>query len=162
MPQVEDTEMPPYPGDNTVPGVLYEHFKALRRWVDHSRDRLGETAGVVPKVSPLPPKPVFESQPIMALWSQFLLMRRFREAWDHLLRAYEHDWDDAVCLRGRAVIVQNAATLLNQVATPLEVREAQTQQEAARLQKLFDTLLRQLSLPPEPLKYDPADDYFDE
>ena len=150
----QDVESPPYPGEHTIPGVLFEHLRSLRGWVDQEVAKLGSVRDVIPKYASLPAKDGFERQPILYLWQTFIHMRKIRESWDHLLRTYEADWDDAVCIRGRALILQQAVILMNSAGRSPETREIEAQRQAERLHAVYVHLSQQLVAPLQPSSHD--------
>ncbi len=76
-----------------------------------------------------------------------------REAWDHLLRLYETDWDDAVAIRARTLVMQQAAAVLASTNQTPETREMHREKEVARLHAIYVHLSQQLMEPLKPSSY---------
>lgn len=154
---VEDIESPPYPNEGVNPDGLYNVLKQLKKWVETYRTGHNAAVGqdIIPTIKKLPDKAAYTTQPVLTQYAHLLLVRRMRENWDHLVRTYEDDWDDKMCVRQRVVLLQSSALLLNSAFTPYEYREARRQKELDELQATFarvqEVLLKQM----EPKKHDP-------
>ena len=153
---LEDVESPPYPGDGSNADVLFNAFKALRKWVMHYRDDMNMMTcqEIVPNVIELPDKKAYTSQPVCTQFNHLLFMRRIREEWDHLVRIYEEDWNCKACNRAKVMLVQTAAMLINGAFTPFEVREARNQQDLEHMQRSFERLAAFLRKVMNPEDYD--------
>jgi len=153
----EDIESPPYPNEGVNPDGLFNTMGALRVWVLKYRDTHNALIGqdLIPSVKDLPNKKAYTTQPVITQYTHLLLIRRMREGWDHLVRNYEDDWDDKMCVRQRVVMLQSAALLLNSAFTPYEHREARRQRELEDLQQQFTRVQQVLLKQMEPQRHDP-------
>ncbi len=155
----QDIQSPPYPNEGVNPDGLFNMLKALKTWVLTYRDGLNAEIGqdLVPTVRELPDKKAYTTQPIPTQWGHFLFIRALREAWDHLVRTYEDDWDDKACVRQRIMLVQSAAVLLNSAFTPFEHREARKQKDMEELQQMFQRIHQAVVKQMEHKRYDPEE-----
>ncbi len=156
---VEDIESPPYPSEWANPDGLYNTMRQLRKWVGTYRPSHNAIIGqdLIPAVKELPDKKAYAAQPVPTMYMHLRFVRRFRESWDHLVRTYEDDWDDKLCVRQRIVLLQSAALLLNNAFTPYEYREAKRQSELENLQQQFSRLQDALTKEMEPKPHDDPD-----
>jgi hypothetical protein len=153
----EDIESPPYPNEGTTPDGLYNALTGLKKWVDTYRDPLNREVGqdVIPSVKKLPERSAYLAQPVLSLFSHFLMVRRMRENWDHIVRNYETSWHEPMCVRQRVVLVQSAAVLLNGAFTPFEYRETMRRSELEELQAQFSRVNQLVLDITEPEAHDP-------
>lgn len=152
----EDIESPPYPGEGTNTDVLYNLLRALKKWVTTYRARHNKAIcqDLIPTVRDFPDKKAYLAQPVLTQMHHLTFLRRVREEWDHLVRTYEHDWDNPTCVRARVMMLQAAAVLLNSAFVPFEVREMEAQREPQRLQRVFERLTDALKQHLEPESHD--------
>jgi len=157
MPVDDDILSPPYPSDGISADGLYQILKELKKWVNKYRDAHNKEIGqeLIPLVKDLPDKKAYIGQPIMTQWGHLLLLRRIRESWDDLIRNYESDWDDKLCIRHRVLMLQSAAILLNNAFMPYEHREARQQRELEEMQNMFTRIQQVLFKQLESVKNDP-------
>lgn len=155
----DNIESPPYPGHGSNPDVLYNHLKALRKWVEAYRGEHNKAVGkaVVPALREFPDKKAYVSQPVTVMMGHYLFLRRLRESWDHLVRTYEFeaDWASRMCLRQRVLLLQAAAVTLNNAFTPQEHREAAEQRNLNQIHQMFERLSENLAEYMEPKRNDP-------
>lgn len=137
---------PPYPGEGTNPDLMFKYLGELAEWVAEHRDDLNEAVGrdIIPVLRPFPSKSVYLAQPIATMWYHFIVMRRIREEWDHLVRTYEDSWDCSSCGRQRLVLVQTAAVLIDGAFVPFEQREAMREREVEQITRMWDNLKQTL------------------
>jgi len=122
----EELRSPPYPNEGTTALGLLALLDGLRDWVLHYRDRHNAEAkrDQIPFPERLPrSSKAYESQPVHAQMTHLLFLRRLREQWDRLVRAYETRWDDPGCVRQRVVLLTAAAVVLNTAFEPFETKE---------------------------------------
>lgn len=133
---------PPYPGEGTNPDLMFKHLADLAKWVGEHREELNNAIGrdIIPVIPPFPTRSVYQAQPISIMWYQFIVMRRVREEWDHLVRTYEDAWDCSACGRQRLVLVQTAAAMLSSAFIPYEHREAMKEREVEQIARMCDNL----------------------
>lgn len=158
----DDIDSPPYPSEAVNPLLLYNHLRALRKWVEDARPEHNKAAGkaVIPAPKPLPDKAAYTGQPVPTMMGHFLFLRRLRESWDHLVRTHEYadEWNTKACVKKRVMLLQAAAVLLNNAFTPHEHREAMKAREMERLQQTFERLNQAMLDFMEPKKNDPQAD----
>lgn len=154
---VEDLQSPPYPNEGTTADGLLTHLRALREWVlcyrtTHNK-LVGQDLIAAPKE---PPKPkAYASLPVYTQMSHLLFLRKVRERWDHLVRAYEDDWDDQMCVRQRVMLLASCAVLLNSGFAPFEQREFRRRTELEDCQRTIDSVAAVLRDIMEPQTHDP-------
>jgi hypothetical protein len=136
----ESIGSPPYPKESSTADMLYQSLLELQDWVRSNREELNEHADtdVVPKTTKLGRREAYLLQPVMLQFQQFVMMRKLREEWDHLLRSYEDAWNSEACIRQRMLLVRTAALMCNDAALPQEHREARNQAHQERLQRNFE------------------------
>ena len=123
--------------------AVFDSLKELGDWVAHYRKCINKASGadLVPEVRATPDKKTYVNyQPVTVQYRHLAYMRTLRRLWDDLVANYEKAWDCPPCLRQRAMLVQNAAVLLNGAFTPQEVREARREQEAEKSQRAWERL----------------------
>lgn len=147
---------PPYPGEGTNPDLMFKYLADLAAWVSEYREDLNEAVGrdIIPAVPPFPAKSVYLAQPISIMWYHFIVMRRVREEWDHLVRTYEDAWDCGACGRQRLVLVQTAAVLLGNAFISFEQREAMQEREVEQIERMWANLRQTLLRPMDPKYHD--------
>lgn len=140
----EELVSPPFPGEGTTTELQYERLKELKEWVGHYRDELNQHAGndVVPKVKAFLKREVYATQPVLTQFQHFMTMRHIRESWDELVRDYEDAWNSKAAIRRRMLLVNMAATMLNEAFIPFEVREAHQERNLERMNRRFKHLRR--------------------
>lgn len=153
----EDIESPPYPSESTAPGGLYNALSELKNWVEKYRDAMNAAVGqeIIPSVKPLADRSAYIYQPVLSLFSHLVVCRRIRERWDHLVRTYESSWDEPMCVRQRALLLQSATLMLNSATTPVEYRETRRQLELEELQQMFSRVQTLLDKAMESDRHDP-------
>lgn len=157
---IEDVESPPYPSGGANPDSLYLTLKTLRQWVQTYRDVHNEVVGreVIPPVGDIPDRAAYVSQPVTVMFGHWKLLRNFREMWDHVVRVFDTDWGNQLCVQQRVVILQASAILINNAFVPYEHREATRQSEFAAMQRQFEAVQRMLAEHMELKTYDPTED----
>lgn len=156
----EDLHSPPYPGDGTNPALLFKYLGELSEWVNLYRQTLNEGAGVeiIPALRTMPAWTIYQAQPVPVMWSHFIVMRRIREEWDHLVRQYEDAWDCTACARQRIVLVQTAALMFNDAFVSYEQREAVHEREIEQIDRMWNNLRETLLKAMDPKYYDAKTD----
>lgn len=136
----EDVQSPPYPSDGTTADGLLAHLRALRAWVLRYRDAHNALAGqeLIPAVREPPGKRAYGAVPVPAQMTHLVFMKRVRERWDYLVRTYEGDWDDALCVRQRVMLLASAAVMLNAGFSPHEQREFRRRTELEECRRTID------------------------
>ena len=153
----EDLQSPPYPNEWATADGILTHLRALREWVLCYRDAHNKLAGqdLIPAPKEPPQKKAYASLPVYAQLGHLLFMRRVRERWDHLVRTYEGDWDDQLCVRQRVMLLASSAVLLNSGFSPYEQREFRRRTELDECQRTIDGVAAALSAIMEPQTHDP-------
>jgi hypothetical protein len=82
-------------------------------------------------------------------------MRKVRERWDHLVRTYEDDWDDQLCVRQRVMLLASSAVLLNNGFSPFEQKEFRRRTELEDCQRTIDAVAVALRTIMEPQTHEP-------
>lgn len=137
---IEDVESPPFPGPGVTPDGMYTTLRALREWILTYRDKHNALIGqqVIAPVEVLPTREVYTYQAVVSMHGHWQLMRRFREVWDAIVRNFENDWNNPICVRERVTILQSAVILVNNAFVPFEQREALREREFEAMQKQMD------------------------
>lgn len=153
----EDIESPPYPNEGTTADGLLSHLKKLKEWVTTYRTQHNAAVGqdLIPTVKELPLKKTYASLPIYVQIGHLLFLRKVRERWDHLVRTYEDDWDDQLCLRQRVMLLSSSAVLLNNGFSPHEQREFRRRTELDECQRTIDHVAEALKEIMEPETHEP-------
>jgi len=153
----EDIESPQYPNEGTTATGLVACLERLHAWVTKYRDAHNkETAQeLIPCVKLLPPRSTYTSLPVYVLLTHLLFLRKVREQWDHLVRTYEDDWDDKLCLRQRVMLLASSAVLLNTGFVSHEQREFRRRTELDECQRTIDGVALALKNLLEPEVYEP-------
>lgn len=127
-------ELPPYPHEGATTRRLYGNMVELYEWTTARREELG--VDVIPKFRPLT-EAAYAQQPVRDQFRHFIVMRRIREIWDHLIRTHGTHLDADHVVRQRVALVQVAAELLDTACIPYEKREASYQQDMERMRDVF-------------------------
>jgi len=137
---IEDVESPPFPAAHVNCDGLYVALRALREWVLTYRDKHNALVGqeIIAPVLAMPSREVYTHQAVVSMSAHWKLMRRFRELWDEIVRNFENDWSNAVCVRQRVVVLQSAAILINNAFVPFEHREINGEREFEIMQQQMD------------------------
>jgi hypothetical protein len=154
---VEDLQSPPYPNEGTTADGLLTHLRALRAWVGGYRESHNKLAGqdLIPAPKKPPQKEAYAALPVLTQMSHLLFMRKVREQWDHLVRTYEADWDDQLCVRQRVMLLASSAVLLNSGFAPYEQREFRRRAELEECQRTLDSVAQALRDIMEPQAHEP-------
>lgn len=153
----EELTSPPYPGEAATADGLYTDFGELQKWVALYRDGLNDLVGqeVIPAAQSLPDRRAYTTQPIVVQYQHLLFIRRLREEWDHLVRSFESEWNNSVCVRARISLVQAAALAVNTAFVPHELREARHQQFLERVNRVFESIIEATNRGFSQKSYDP-------
>lgn len=153
----EDIESPPYPNEGTTADGLLASLKKLKDWVNTYRVPHNEavTQELIPVVKDIPQKKTYLSLPVYVMVSHLLFLRKVRERWDYLVRTYENDWDDEMCLRQRVMLLASSAVLLNNGFVPHEQREFRKRTELDECQRTVDCVATILKTMMEGETYEP-------
>jgi hypothetical protein len=133
---------PPYPNDGSTAQGMVNYISELRKWVLRYRDDLNGNSDMIPKVIKIPKAEAYLSQPVVTQWQHWMMLRRIREEWDHLVRTYELAWQSPMCRRGQTMLVQAAAVMINGAFTPFEHRELQQNKELERHRRAFNRMMK--------------------
>lgn len=131
---INSPELPPYPHEGATTRRLYGNMVELYDWTTAQREELGTDA--VPKFRPLT-EAAYMQQPVRDQFRHFVVMRRIREMWDHLIRAHGTHFDADHVLRQRVALLQVAAELLDTACIAYERREASYHEDMERMRNIF-------------------------
>lgn len=149
---------PPYPSAGATTGTMFNHLEELRDWVDQYRGdhNLAVGSDVIPAIKTFPTRRVYALQPVPTLYSHFMMLRRIREGWDHVVRVHENNWEGDACVREQIMLLQAAAVLLNSAFVPYEQQEAAGHNGLTSLHQIFARLSQDLARHLEPDTNDPT------
>lgn len=134
----EELQSPPYPPETCPSRSLLRHIDELRDWVLHYRDSLNAIADnqeEIPFPREIPTHDAYESVSVVDKYTTLNVMRRIREAWDHLIRSNEENWNAESSIEGRSCLVRYAASLFSEAFVDSETREAKTETERKKFMR---------------------------
>ena len=146
----EDITSPPFPPETVTSDRLLVHMDRLREWVLSCREELNVLAGkdVIAYPREIPTPESYASVSVVDKYTTFGVVRKIREGWDHLLRAYEDNWSDDAAVSARTALVQFAVSVFSEAFIDSETREAKNVAErkeferwAKGIKEALDTLV---------------------
>ena len=133
----EDITSPPFPPETATSTRLLTYLDGLREWVLSNRDELNTVAGkdVIPYPREIPTPESYAAVSVVDKYITFGVVRRIREGWDQLLRAYEDNWTDDAAIAARTALVKFAASIFNEAFIDSETREAKNVTERKEFER---------------------------
>jgi hypothetical protein len=126
----DDIFSPPYPTTPLMkPVVLYHVCEEFFEWVKAESACIHEEAGMncCQQIRALPKLEQFLNLGFLQHAVIWLSLRSLREAYDHIVRSHDDNWNGKASLRLRHMSVQQAIMLMEFIFLPREVMEARVE-----------------------------------